>query len=101
MSTVATGRRFPPTRTEDDKVGRDRQRFGADHTEQALDGGNVSDGVVRVGDTVRKPAGFWTPSVEALLAHLQMPQRRTTSSAISTPGAGRWSTAGEGRRGSA
>jgi len=40
-------------------------------TEHALGGGNVSAGVVRVGDTVRKPAGFWTPPVEALLAHLQ------------------------------
>ena len=39
-------------------------------TEHALGGGNVAAGVVRVGDTVRKPAGFWTPAVEALLAHL-------------------------------
>ncbi|WP_186001462.1 phosphotransferase enzyme family protein [Streptomyces sp. IB201691-2A2] len=38
--------------------------------EQPLPGGNVSDGVVRVGDTVRRPAGPWTPSVHALLAHL-------------------------------
>jgi hypothetical protein len=38
--------------------------------EHALDGGNVAGGVVRVGDTVRKPAGFWTPAVEALLSHL-------------------------------
>ena len=38
--------------------------------EHALDGGNVAAGVVRVGDTVRKPAGFWTPAVEALLSHL-------------------------------
>src|SRR3712207_8027153 len=29
-----------------------------------------SDGVVRVGDTVRRPAGRWTPAVHALLAHL-------------------------------
>ncbi|MDQ2814937.1 MAG: phosphotransferase [Actinomycetota bacterium] len=33
-------------------------------------GGNVPGGVVRVGDTVRKPAGPWTPAVEALLGHL-------------------------------
>jgi hypothetical protein len=39
-------------------------------TEHPLGGGNVAAGVVRVGDTVRKPAGFWTPAVEALLAHL-------------------------------
>lgn len=35
-----------------------------------LAGGNVSAGVVRVGDTVRRPAGPWTPAVHALLAHL-------------------------------
>ena len=40
---------------------------GNEKTEHALDGGNVAAGVVRVGDTVRKPAGFWTPAIEALL----------------------------------
>jgi hypothetical protein len=35
-----------------------------------LAGGNVSGGVVRVGDTVRRPAGPWTPAVHALLDHL-------------------------------
>jgi hypothetical protein len=39
-------------------------------TEIPLGGGNVSGGVVRVGDTVRRPAGPWTPAVHALLAHL-------------------------------
>lgn len=38
--------------------------------EQPLHGGNVSAGVVRVGDTVRRPAGPWTPAVHALLTHL-------------------------------
>ncbi|MFJ3953805.1 phosphotransferase enzyme family protein [Streptomyces libani] len=38
--------------------------------EQPLTGGNVSDGVVRVGDTIRRPAGPWTPAVHALLTHL-------------------------------
>ncbi|WP_171163561.1 aminoglycoside phosphotransferase family protein [Streptomyces sp. I05A-00742] len=38
--------------------------------ELSLPGGNVSGGVVRVGDTVRRPAGPWTPAVHALLAHL-------------------------------
>ncbi|MBB5122959.1 phosphotransferase [Streptomyces eurocidicus] len=38
--------------------------------EQPLSGGNISDGVVRVGDTVRRPAGPWTPAVHALLTHL-------------------------------
>jgi hypothetical protein len=35
-----------------------------------LAGGNVSAGVVRVGDTVRRPAGPWTPAVHGLLVHL-------------------------------
>jgi Ser/Thr protein kinase RdoA (MazF antagonist) len=30
----------------------------------------VADSVCRVGNTVRKPAGRWTPAVDALLAHL-------------------------------
>ncbi|WNM38235.1 phosphotransferase [Micromonospora halotolerans] len=37
--------------------------------EEALPG-NVTAGVVRVGDTVRRPAGPWTASVDALLGHL-------------------------------
>ncbi|WP_197675892.1 phosphotransferase [Micromonospora auratinigra] len=32
--------------------------------------GNVTAGVVRVGDTVRRPVGPWTEAVDALLAHL-------------------------------
>ena len=39
--------------------------------EELLAGGNVSAAVVRVGDTVRKPAGFWSSSVHALLRHLE------------------------------
>jgi hypothetical protein len=27
-------------------------------------------GVVRIGDTVRRPAGPWTPTIHALLSHL-------------------------------
>jgi hypothetical protein len=46
-----------------------RQPVAAD-SEQPLTGGNVSAGVVRVGDTVRRPAGPWTPAVHALLAYL-------------------------------
>lgn len=38
--------------------------------EEPLSGGNVSAGVVRVGDTVRRPAGPWTPAVHAFLNHL-------------------------------
>lgn len=40
-------------------------------TEERLDGGNTHGGaVVRVGSTVRRPAGPWTPHVHALLCHL-------------------------------
>jgi phosphotransferase family enzyme len=37
--------------------------------EQRLAGGNVG-GAVRVGSTVRRPTGPWTPAVHALLGHL-------------------------------
>jgi hypothetical protein len=36
-----------------------------------LSGGNVTAGVVRIGDTVRRPAGPWTPAVHALLGRLE------------------------------
>ncbi len=39
--------------------------------ELPLSGGNVTAGVVRVGDTVRRPAGPWTPAVHSLLRHLE------------------------------
>jgi len=35
-----------------------------------LEGGNVSHGVVRIGQTVRRPAGPWSPAVDAFLRHL-------------------------------
>jgi Ser/Thr protein kinase RdoA (MazF antagonist) len=38
--------------------------------EERLTGGNVSDNVVRIGNTVRKPAGPHTPAVEAFLSYL-------------------------------
>lgn len=38
--------------------------------EQVLDGGNMG-GAVRAGDTVRRPAGPWSPTVQRLLAHLR------------------------------
>lgn len=43
---------------------------GVEGDEQPLSGGNVSGGVVRVGDTGRRHAGPWTPAVPALLSHL-------------------------------
>ncbi|GLY86086.1 phosphotransferase [Actinoallomurus iriomotensis] len=37
--------------------------------EERLDGGNIG-GAIRLGDTVRRAAGPWTPAVHALLTHL-------------------------------
>jgi hypothetical protein len=42
---------------------------GAGERETRLPGGNIS-GAVRVGDTVRRSAGPWTPAVHALLRYL-------------------------------
>lgn len=44
---------------------------GTTEVEVPLAGGNVSTGVVRVGSTVRRPAGPQTPAVHALLVHLR------------------------------
>lgn len=38
--------------------------------EEQLPGGNVG-GAVRVGDTVRRPAGRWTPTIQHLLQHIR------------------------------
>jgi len=45
-------------------------RMHADDAEVPLAGGNVGNGVVRVGGTVRRPAGPWSRSVDAFLRHL-------------------------------
>ncbi|MFG2090431.1 MULTISPECIES: phosphotransferase enzyme family protein [unclassified Spirillospora] len=39
--------------------------------EMPLSGGDVSEGVVRVGDTVRRPLGAHSPAVHGLLRHLE------------------------------
>ena len=39
--------------------------------EERLEGGNTHAEIVRVGDTVRRPTGHWTPGVHALLRHLE------------------------------
>lgn len=39
-------------------------------TEQKLPGGNAG-GAIRIGSTVRRPTGPWTPAVHALLQHVQ------------------------------
>ncbi|TMR09056.1 aminoglycoside phosphotransferase family protein, partial [Nonomuraea turkmeniaca] len=43
----------------------------ASHPEVPLAGGDVTEGVVRVGDTVRRPVGSNAPLVHALLRHLE------------------------------
>ena len=43
----------------------------ADQAEIPLAGGDVTEGVVRIGDTVRRPAGPHSPLVHALLRHLE------------------------------
>ena len=42
-----------------------------ERTENLLNGGNVAAFVVKIGDTVRKPATAATPAIEQLLLHLQ------------------------------
>jgi len=39
--------------------------------EQRLGGGRSTAGVVRVGDTVHRPTGPWTPTIHAFLRHLR------------------------------
>src|SRR5262245_41745281 len=42
-----------------------------DRPETRLVGGDVSDGIVRIGDTVRRPRGPWSDSVASYLLHLE------------------------------
>ena len=44
----------------------------ADQVEIPLAGGDVTEGVVRAGDTVRRPVGPHSPLVHALLVHLEL-----------------------------
>lgn len=39
--------------------------------EELLTGGNTHAEILRIGDTVRRPTGPWTPGVHALLRHLE------------------------------
>lgn len=60
----------------------------ADEPEVPLDGGNLST-VVRAGETVRRPAGFWTPAVQSLLAHLERVGFEDAPRALGRDGRGR------------
>lgn len=42
-----------------------------DVLEQRLGGGRSTTGVVRIGETVRRPTGAWTPTIHAFLRHLR------------------------------
>ena len=54
-----------------------------------MTGGNVSQGVVRVADTVRRPTGPWTPAVHALLDHLHRAGYRGAPRPLGTDAQGR------------
>ncbi|MEV0387890.1 phosphotransferase [Nonomuraea sp. NPDC050643] len=54
-----------------------------------LQGGDVTDGVVRVGDTVRRPSSTSTPSVHALLRHLEAAGFDGAPRVVGMDGAGR------------
>jgi hypothetical protein len=60
---------------------------GAHHVE-LLSGGNTGV-VVRVGDTVRRQAGHWTPAVHALLGHLESVGFDAAPRALGTDAQGR------------
>jgi len=49
----------------------ERQEPGAADKEVPLLGGSMTAGVVRVGDTVRRPVGPWTSAVHTLLRYLE------------------------------
>lgn len=59
-----------------------------DDREVVLDGGNTSR-VVRVGDTVRRTSGPWTPATEHLLRHLEQVGFTDVPQVLGTDSAGR------------
>ena len=61
----------------------------ADQVEIPLAGGDVTEGVVRVGDTVRRPVGPHSPLVHALLTHLELVGFEGAPRFLGTDGSGR------------
>jgi hypothetical protein len=57
-------------------------------TEETLPGGNLG-GAIRVGDTVRRQVGRWTPAVHALLDHLESTTFEAAPRALGFDGLGR------------
>src|SRR5713226_6160740 len=50
---------------------RDRRASSLLMQEERLGGGRSTAGVVRVGDTIHRPTGPWTPTIHAYLRHLR------------------------------
>ena len=48
-----------------------RYRCGVSEAEEPLVGGRSTEGVVRIGDSVDRPSGAWTATVQAFLHHLR------------------------------
>ena len=67
----------------------DRMKEPVEPLEEALSGGNVAAGVIRVGDTVRRPAGPQTLAVHALLTHLEQVGYRHAPRSLGLDDAGR------------
>jgi hypothetical protein len=61
----------------------------AGQAEIPLAGGDVTEGVVRIGDTVRRPVGPHSPLVHALLAHLESAGFEGAPRFLGIDGAGR------------
>jgi hypothetical protein len=53
------------------RVGRATHHGGAMSEEEVVLSGGTLNAVARVGDTVRRPAGSWTPAVHELLRHIR------------------------------
>ncbi|MFV2196361.1 phosphotransferase [Nocardiopsis sp. LOL_012] len=62
---------------------------GREADEEVLEGGNVAEAVVRVGDTVRKPWRRSSPGVHSLLAHLEEHGYEGAPRALGRDGRGR------------
>lgn len=59
------------------------------NAEEPLLDGNVATGLVRIGNTVRRPVGPWSPSVDALLLHLERAGYEGSPRALGYDGLGR------------
>jgi hypothetical protein len=86
--TAETGSRYAVRGAYDCAVG-DIWVETAGQTEIPLAGGDVTEGVVRAGDTVRRPVGPHSPLVHALQAHLESAGFEGAPRFLGIDGAGR------------